>query len=217
MTNSDKTNLPLDDVLYAFAVEEKDLNAELLDEYTREYPAYADALTELALELAMNDDASHVDSSSTVTENPLDVPAVAYAMSRFQHHFKAVRLRASLEKAATTQASDSNVDNPFVRLDREGIRDLAAKLNVNAPFVIKLRDRLIQAPTIPLAFARRVADALNAKVDSVLAHFSGPQLIGATQFHKATAKPAVTTQQTYEAAVRSSSLSQAQQEDLLKL
>ena len=44
---------PMDDVLYAFAVAKAVPDADTLDEFVRQYPEYADALTEFAIELVL--------------------------------------------------------------------------------------------------------------------------------------------------------------------
>ena len=68
-----------------------------------------------------------------------------------------------------------------------------------------------------LGFQRRVADELDAPLDLVVAHFAARQAASAGQFFKAEGKPSTGTRQSFEEAVRSSGLSEAQQEYLLEL
>ena len=46
-----KTNASLQDAMYALSLAKRVPDAELLDEFVRQYPQHADALTEFAIEL----------------------------------------------------------------------------------------------------------------------------------------------------------------------
>ena len=76
----------------------------------------------------------------------------------------------------------------------------------------------LQPSTLTPGFRKRVADDLRAPLDVVVAHFAAAQ--GGTagpQFYKADDKPNNGGRQTFEEAVRSSGLSEAQQRALLAL
>jgi hypothetical protein len=205
----------MDEVLYALSMEERKMSPGLLDEYVRQFPEYADALTELAVDLAIEELCPEESAETDVApqKNPLEVPAVARAMSRFQYQFNAVRLKASLAKP---QAPAKPVENPFSSLTKEQIAATTTKLKINIPFFIKLRDRLIEVTTIPDAFIELVSKLLNVRVEVLRAHFSArPQLAAAS--YKATEKPAAGAQQSYKDAVLNSGLTADQQKALLAL
>ena len=66
-------------------------------------------------------------------------------------------------------------------------------------------------------FQRRVAEELKAPLEIVFAHFAASQSAPARQFFKAESKPSAGGQQTFEEAVRSCGLTEAQQRALLEL
>lgn len=206
------------DVLYAFSMEEQDVNADLLDAYVRRYPAYAQALTDLAIELAMDRlaPAPAVDAAEA-TSGPAKVsPAVSRAMSRFQNRLYAVKQAASASADARARAALPPVENPFASLDRARFRRFAQQLDASAVFVSKLRDRQIELATMSTGFLSRVAELLGTGIDRVRTHLKGPPLASA-QFYKADGKPEAKTRQTFAEAVRTSNLSEAQQRRLLSL
>jgi hypothetical protein len=109
--------------------------------------------------------------------------------------------------------------NPFATLSRDEFRGFATRLGANNVFVAKLRDRQIKPDTISDGFRRRVADDLKAPLDVVVAHFvtKGGAPGSTRQFFKADEKPDASAQQSFAEAVRSSGLTEAQQQQLLSL
>jgi len=75
--------MPLDDVLHAFAMAKAVPDPGTLEEFTRKYPAYADELTEFAVDLlldsAIEDEADETEVGESVS------PAVSRAISYFQN------------------------------------------------------------------------------------------------------------------------------------
>lgn len=210
--------MPLNDVLYAFALDERELSAEVLDDFIYKYPEHAHALTDLAIELAV--DSLRMDAvveSEAVVDAAQCSPAVSRAMSRFQNRLYSAKRLTS--EAATKAAPDAaGVVNPFASLDRRAFRELAEQLQSNTVFVGKLRDRQIEPATIPQGLMRRVAELLMIPVEWVVAHFAAP--MGSQprlQLLKADQKPVVVLRQNYEDAVRSSDLTEQQERYLLSL
>src|SRR5690606_10528625 len=111
--------------------------AETLEEYTRNYPAYADALTEFAVELllgdALTDEADEIGGSESVS------PAVSRAISYFQNTVYEIE-----KKSETPLNSISQTRNLFADMDRARFRSVADSLHANNTFMIKLRDRMIE-------------------------------------------------------------------------
>ena len=210
------TNHPisLEDALYAFAITKPVPDAALLDEFIRLYPEHAAALTDFAIELAV--DAARGEGDTVFeTISPAVSPTVSRAMSRFQNHLFAVQ--KAEEATMRSQASSLPVTNPFASLDRDGFRDVANRLHANTVFVQKLRDRQIDPNTMTDGFKQQVAADLKAPLGIVIAHLAAHPQVQAGQYYKADQKPDVGVQQTFEEAVRGSGLTEDQQRYLLSL
>lgn len=209
---------PLRDALYALSLAKRVPDAEVLDDVVRQYPQYADDLTDFAIELAI--DALHGEATAETAEAAVDPahvsPAVSRAISRFHNRLHAVR-KAVAPSTDRVRASEP-VFNPFSALTRDEFRGFAARIGANNVFVAKLRDRQIEPETMPDGFRRLVAIELRAPVDVVIAHFSAAGgAAHARQFYKADHKPSQEQRQSFEEAVRGSGLSEEQQKLLLEL
>jgi hypothetical protein len=214
MTNQiNRVTTRLDDALYALAQAGAIPDAAVLDKLVRQYPDHAETLTEMAIELALDalsdESAEEISAVSTGTTSP----AVAEAMSHFHNRLYAVKIA---ERTAKTRA-DAPLLNPFAALDRSQLRSLGERLNVNTVFVLKLRDRLIEAETIPESFRKTIAEELKAPFDIVAAHFSGRAVVAVSAHYKADGKPEAGQKQPFEEAVKNSGLSVDQQTFLLNL
>lgn len=205
----------LREAFYALSIAQDIPDAKLLDDIVRRYPEFGEELTEFAIALAI--DALRGERVSEAALDPSVVsPAVSRAISHFQNRLHAVTEGA---RAAETRPAPATADapNPFVALPRQEFRALAERLNANAVFVGKLRDRQIDPRTMTLGFQQRVAEELKAPLEAVVAHFAASQSAPARQFFKAESKPSAGGRQTFEEAIRSSGLSEAQQQSLLEL
>ena len=207
----------LREALYVLSTEQDVPDAQLLDDVVRRYPEFGEELTEFAIAIAV--DALRGDRVVEDAEGAIDPsavsPAVSRAMSHFQNRLHAVTPGAV--EARSTRADIADAPNPFSGLPRNEFRAFAARLNANTVFVGKLRDRQINPATMTLGFQRRVADELKAPLDVVVAHFASRQGAPTGQFFKAEGKPSIGAQQSFEEAVRSSGLNEAQQKFLLEL
>jgi hypothetical protein len=206
-----RSPIPLRNVLYELALAKPTPDAALIDEFVRRYPEYASDLTEYAIELAL--DAIAMPYEPADMPAALTGPSVARALSRFHDRLSAVRKGAAAEAFGTAPA----IANPFATLDRPAMRALAQRLQANAVFVMKLRDRLVRDDTMTEGFLRRIADELGVLRESVVAHFTAPASIPSTAHFKADAKPEAGPKQTFEEAVRSCGLTPEQQQALLDL
>ncbi len=211
----------LREAYYALSIAQDIPDARLLDDVVRRYPQFGDELTEFAIAIAV--DALRGDRAIEAAEAAIDpslvTPAVSRAMSHFQNRLHAVAAGASAgaAQAGIARAKIADAPNPFLGLPRSEFRALAERLNANTVFIGKLRDRQIEPNTMTASFQRRVADELRAPLEVVVAHFAAHQAAPAGQFFKAEGKPSTGAQQTFEEAVRSSGLSEAQQRSLLEL
>lgn len=208
MTNTSKD---LSDVLYALALAMPVPDAKTLDEFVRRYPQHADALTDFAVQLAL-DAGIEVDEEDDETVDGLVSPAVSRAISHFQN------IAFELEKSAGTGAAEA-VANPLARLSRDEFRAYAATLDVTPVFVMKLRDRQIEPDTIISrpGFCKVAADGLNIPVEAMIAHLGAEPAMPLQQRFKAEEKPVVPKRETFEEAVQSSGLTPEQQRRLLEL
>ena len=216
MTLSPST-APLRDVLYEFSLAKRVPDAELLDDFVRRFPQYADSLTEFAVELAMDTlrPESEVDTKETIDIDSVS-PVVSRAMSRFQNRLYAVRQANTPTSNRAPSPEVADTPNPFAELSREEFRSLVVRIGANTVFVAKLRDRQVKRDTIPHRFLQYLADALDIALDLLNAHFSAPSTNLARQFYKADDKPDGNQQQSFVEAVKSSGLNEDQQRQLLR-
>ena len=216
---------PLREALYALSLAKRVPDAELLDDVVRRFPQHADALTDFAIDLAM--DALHGEVDAEKAEAAIDPtrvsPAVSRAMSHFQTRLYAASQAANQSAPKAAEAGPSGraaaeAPNPFAALSRAEFRAFAERIGANAALVAKLRDRQIEPGTMTDGFRQLVAAEIAAPLDVVVAHFAArhttPQ---GRQFFKADGKPNADLRQSFADAVRSSGLSEEQQRRLLGL
>ena len=208
---------PLRDVLYDLSLAKSVPDAELLDDFVRRFPQYADSLTEFAIELAMDvlRPEPEVDAETETDLNYVS-PAVSRAISRFHNRLHAVRQAAAPTSNPVLIQEVVDVPNPFAELSRIALRALADRIGANTVFVNKLRDRQIKPDTIPSSFLHYLADALEVTPDLLTAHFAAPSVSAGHQFYKADNKPESNQQQSFVEAVQSSALNEEQKHQLLR-
>jgi hypothetical protein len=214
--NQTMTNTPLRDAMYAMSLAKSVPDAELLDEFVRRYPEHAEALTDFAIELAI-DGLTHGDDDDE-TEIPADLEAISSSVSRVMSQFQNRLFEMSQERTAAPSArvATTPVANPFASLDRERFRALASRIDANAVMLSKLRDRLIDPATIPRRFCDHLAEEMDEPVDALIAHlYAPPEVSSARQLYKAEGKPSLTARQNFEEAVAGSGLSEEQRRRLL--
>ena len=218
MNQSLRTNpAALREALYVLSVGQQVPDAKFLDDVVRQYPEFGEELTAFAIAIAVDALRGErvVGDEEQVIDPSMVSPAVSRAMSHFQNRLHAVTADESV--ATSVSADVGEAHNPFVDLTRGEFRALAYGLNANRVFVVKLRDRQIEASTMTIGFQSRVADELNVPVDVVVAHFAARQTSPVRQLFKSDGKPAAGARQRFKEAVRSSGLSEAQQRYLLEL
>lgn len=212
----------LQDALYILSIEKEVPDAAALDGVIRAFPEYAEELTDFAIDIALDCLMRRCHESETSAQ-PVQLgvvsPAVSRAMSRFQNRLHTVQtlpVSNQAKQASATSCVGSEV-NPFLRLSRDEFRSLAQRMGVNAIFVTKLRDRQIEARTIPPRFRSKLADEMQVPLELVIAHLAASPVAPRRQFYKSDGKPRNLPQQTFVEAVRTSGLSKDQQEGLLEL
>lgn len=214
MTLIEKPSKPLRDVLYDFSLAQEVPDAELLDEYAKLYPRYAEELTEFAIDMFL-DARRKTEVTTQGFEEESVSPAVSRAMSAFQVALQEAR---GLQVASANESVvETEVENPFVNLDRKEFRALATSINANTVFLCKLRDFLIDPKTMSQGFFRLLSEKMAIPVEQLESFFYGgtPQLTG--QHFKAEKKPSIGDQQSFEDAVKCSGLTGEQQQFLSRL
>ena len=205
------------EALYALAMAENMPDAGVLDDIVRQYPQFSRALTEFAVELAL--DSLVEGGAPEAAADPTKVsPAVSRAMSAFHNRLYALRRAGGAAVAEPTPSSDF-AENPFSDLGRREFRALAEGIDANTVLVAKLRDRQIDPTTIPDGFKRLVSNELEVPVDLLSAHLeaSPTETQGSRQFYKADQRPRQGERQSFADAVRGSGLTDEQQRHLLSL
>jgi hypothetical protein len=212
MTNTITGRLSLRDAMYQMALAKPVPDAELLDEFVRRFPEHSTGLTEFAIALAL-DAFGETEDEPFQPSSPETSPAVSRAMSRFQNRLYA----AKKVLAEQVNATAPYAQNPFASMQRAELRTFAERLNANLVFVMKLRDRQIEAGTMSKGFQRRVSEELRAPIEVVVAHFAAQSEVRPSTRFKAAQKPEGGAKQTFEEAVQSTGLTSEQQEYLLNL
>ena len=224
MTQTLNTNAPsIADAFYALSLERRIPDAEVLDDIVRRYPEHATQLTEFVIDLVLDglhDTVLESENASWGTDDLGISPAVSRAMSRFQNRLHSVK-RADEAGAEHKSLAGEGIEtfNPFERLNRAEFRNLEAELDANAVFVAKLRDRQVDPEGMSNGFQKEVAEKLNVPTHVLVAHLAAPEAGVPTsrQFFRAIDRPSAGKRQSFEEAVRSSGLSERQQQRLMSL
>lgn len=209
-----RSPVTLREVLYQFAMAKDIPDVELLDEFVRQHPEYAEALTNFAVELVVE---SLAESKTRAAVIPAELsPAVSRAMSKFQNALHRVKTRGSA--TARERVPATVVENPLARYQRVEFRRFVKDLRANSIFACRLRDGLIDAKTMTRGFIEHLARAMKDSAEAAAAFVESlTPSVPAGQFCKADDKPQASGQQTFEQAVKSSDLTEEQQRFLLSL
>ena len=204
------------DVLYQFALSYEHPDARTLDEFVRRHPEHADALTTLAIELAL--ELLEPDKPPTAEPAPLSAESAAMverAMSRFQNRLFEVRTAAKGSLVPATSARALAPRDVFAARTPEQLQIVIVKIGASPLFLMRLRDRGIDAGTIPPGFVRQLAQALEELEDSVRTYLASPAQIHSQTRFKSDVTPTAGRKISFEYAVRTSALTPEQQARLL--
>src|SRR4051794_22299473 len=127
------TQTSLRDAMYAMSLAKAVPDAELLDEFARRYPQHADALTEFAIELAIDSLMQNSDEEDVPVDADTMSPIVSRVMSQFEN--KLYERRRAGAAPPPAPATTTSVANPFADLDRQEFRGLVSRLDVSNAFV----------------------------------------------------------------------------------
>lgn len=194
--NDEYPRLDEEEVLLAFSVEPTHDSATL-EHYLSQYPEHTQALVDCSIELMMN--ASRAGEDVQVSSDQV----VEQAWRQFQ--------------AAMGSAQSSVIANPFAQLTPTAFKSMAKRLDISNLFLIRVRERAIDAATIPRRLVQRLAAELGATADAVSAYLGSPPSITSGQSFRSNVKPEVAAQISFEQAVETSQLTPAQKEALRAL
>lgn len=184
-----------EEILLAFSIEPMH-DRKTLERYLGEYPEHAKALVACSIELMVATTRS--DAAAVAPEDAVD-----QAWLRFQ--------------AAMSLPDNTSVTNPFAKLNPTTFRSLAKQIDITNLLLVRLRDRAIDAATIPQCFVQKLATELGATADAVMAYLSSPPSMVSSHSFRSSVKPSVAAQISFEQAIDTSQLTQAQQEALKAL
>lgn len=203
----------LNSVLIDFRIDAVDgPKPAVLDTYCRKYPQYAHELTDYAVQWLIGDTIAAMDAGDEIVQNASS-PLVSRAISRF---YERIGENSSTNDGATP-LSLQQVSNPFDGLLLTRIRSIRDALRINTPLLAKFRNRLIDPDTVPRGFLEHFAQLLNHTLEEFLNYLRLPAMIHAAADFKAKGKPSITDhKESFEDAVRGSSLDEKQKQALLR-
>jgi len=192
--NADKFRPDEERVLMAFSVEPNHDRATL-ETYLTQYPEHALAIVDCSIELMM--DVSHSDNDQCGSSDQ----AIDQAWQQFQ---------AMIGSAENLTAP---ID-PFAQLGPTAFKLMVKRLDVSNLFLIRVRERVISAVTIPQRFIECLASALDLKIDEVWAYLRIPPTTATTPGFRSIITLEAATQITFDEAVETSQLTPLQKEAL---
>lgn len=195
--NTENSRLDEEEVLLAFSVEPRHDRATL-EHYLNQYPEHALALVDCSIEMMM--DASHSDDEVQVSSDQV----ADQAWRQFQAAMGSVQGTAAIA-------------NPFAQLQPTAFKSIAKRLDVSNLFLIRVRERAIDAATFPRRFVQQLAAELGATVDAVSAYLRSPPTMASSLSFRSNVKPEVAAQIPFDQAVETSQLTPSQKEALQAL
>ncbi len=195
--NTNNSKHDEEEVLLAFSVEPRH-DRVTLEHYLNKYPEHALALVDCSIEIMM--DASHSGDEAQVTSDQV----VQQAWQRFQ---------AAVGSLDGTAA----VTNPFAHLPPAAFKAVAQKLDISNLFLVRVRERAIDATTIPRHFVQKLATELASTTDAISAYLRSPPTMSTNLSFRSNVKPEVPAQIPFHKALETSKLTPAQKEALQKL
>jgi hypothetical protein len=185
-----KPEVPLEDVLLAFAVEPVHDRATL-ERYLNHYPQFAEDLVDMSHELRVGGRGV----SGSVEDD-----------ATFQ--------RALKQLIGPTAQVSGAAANPFDAFRGPAFAELADTLRVPRSILIAFRDRLVIESSVPPAFAARVARSARTTVADLMAHLQQPPVLAAAANYKADQKPSASGKVALDALLDASGVTPEQKADI---
>lgn len=209
MRTNKLTQANLDAVLLDFRAEAGAPKPSILDAYCRRYPQFARELTDYALEWLIDEAMAQSKAPVDTVDAGSSSHLVSRAISRL---YEKMRERDAVKEGHARLGS-----NPFEALSLPRVRGIRDELGIDTPLFTKFRNRLIDPGTVPCAFLERFAGLVGRKAEEFFNYLGLPPAVHAGADFKAEGKPSVTERkESFEDAVRNSSLDNKQKQALLK-
>ena len=212
MNDRQRQDPELQDVFQEFLLLADTPDAGTLEAMVAKYPQFSAQLTDFAVEWAMQDllpggpvgDLIE-DSDGLGAELPSSADGgmsatVAAAMDR---------LHARLDAVPPAHR------DPFKDRSPEDLHRLGSRLGLDKTLVAKLRDRRIEAETVPDSLRSGLADELEVPLDAVIAHLQRPPVLSMGASFKAEGKPEAVGKEPFAQAVERSRLQPEEKRALL--
>lgn len=212
MTTNEIKQANLHSVLLDFRVEAAGApKPAVLEAYCRKYPQYARELTEYAVQWLIGDALAVTAAEQSVEQGPSS-PMVSRAISRFHD-----RVAGGAASAETAHGPSDKARSPFEGLPVARKREIRDMLGIDTPMLAKFQNRLIDPDTAPRGFLERFAEMLGHTLNELVVYLRLPPAMHAHPDFKAERKPLIEERkETFEHAVRSSSLDEKHKQTLLK-
>ena len=146
MRQEREEKVSLNDVLLEFAVAADQPTPQLLDEFVRRYPDYADDLAAFSVRFAAQAIREKAGSGDAQEVSKDDETSVLRAMSSFQNRLYELR-RKDAGGTAPIQDAATDAGDPFDQMKVAGLKRLAHGLHANRTFALKVRDCAIKEET----------------------------------------------------------------------
>jgi hypothetical protein len=187
-----KSEMPLEEVLLAFAVEPVHDRAAL-ERYLALYPHFAVDIVDMSHELRIG--------GRAISEAVEDE-------TTFQ--------RALKQLVSTAAPAPGTVTNPFDAFRGLAFATLADTLRVPRSVLIAFRDRLVISSSVPAAFVARVARSAQTTVADLMAYLELPPVVAPAANYKADQKPAAPEKVAFDTLLDASGVTPEQKADIYK-
>ncbi len=183
----------LEDVLHELLAASRCPDPETLEEMVRRYPGFAAELTDFAAEWRLQEELPEAPQPDTARGSAVDA-----AMGR---------LRRRLDEAESAAAAAAEA---FASRSAEQLKDSARALGIDVTILAKLRDRRIEADTVPAVLQQGLAEQLTVPAAAVAAHLAGPPTLHPQASFKSETAPRADAKESFRETVRRSRLSAAE-------
>lgn len=187
------SDIQREDILLAFSVEPTHDKATI-ERYLRLYPQYAEDFIDLLGELR----------SPPMLRN--DVVEDESAVQRAWN---------ALTAAPLPNHDAASIANPFASFAGPTFVALAEGLRIRRSILIALRDRLVNASSIPAPFLNRLARATQFPAEKLRGYLDLPAVVPASASYKANEKPVAPAKIDFEKLLDDSNISADEKRDIL--
>lgn len=201
----------LREVLIQFSVDQDVPDQQLLDSYVERYPQFEPQLRNLASELmeASLSESECVDDMDAI--DPCDIEKASVYASVFQNRY----FEETRRVFGDSREDGKTIETRLNSLDRSSYRSLASRLGINTLVLNQLRDREIDARTVPRRFMERLAHEFDATLEVVVSFLNLPPAVSQMASFRSGDKPQSVSKENFKEALVRSGLGEEQIKSLL--